>query len=330
LTSPQILPPGPAATAPRVLLIANVAAGVGHPPGLPRDLTAAVERGYGEHLAVTALGADNHPDVRAAAAAFLRADPGIVIAAGGGGTLRAVVEGVYDAYPAGPPSEVLLAALRMGSGNVVARRLGIPSDPLEGALLVGSSLRRHVTRNVGVIRCIHGDADGKTVVRHAVTMCGLGEWGKAPGVLASWRIRHAGVRRLAARVIGLERWNTLEYLWAGGWRLAAGTVLARRCGVVTIDGGSPERLLAGVVLNLPLSPLPDPRVEMGDAAAGATIIPRIGRPRRMRIEPGHPLNIKFLDPQTVEFFLDEDPEEATGHMTLEVPGAIRFLAGAAL
>ncbi|HAF18877.1 MAG TPA: hypothetical protein DCK96_03905, partial [Chloroflexi bacterium] len=68
---------------------------------------------------------DDHPEARSAAAHHASAGPrpSLVVAAGGGGTLRAVVEGVLEAFPDTPPGPdvVRLAALRMGSGNIVAR-----------------------------------------------------------------------------------------------------------------------------------------------------------------------------------------------------------------
>src|SRR5690242_20850313 len=51
----------------------------------------------------------------------------------GGGTLRAVVEGACDGSAGLPCIDRLrIGALRMGSGNVVARQLGMPVDPIAG------------------------------------------------------------------------------------------------------------------------------------------------------------------------------------------------------
>src|SRR5260370_23735776 len=135
--------------------------------------------------------------------------PSLVVAGGGGGTLRAVVEGVLEAVPPAPPGPdvVRLAALRMGSGTVVARRLGIPRDPFTAARQVGEGWARNVPTPVAVIRCTHGLPGGGAAVRHAVTMCGLGQWGLVPGAIARWRQRHARGRKRAAAFMGLERVN---------------------------------------------------------------------------------------------------------------------------
>lgn len=274
---------------------------------------------------------DDHPQARAAAAAFVAAAarPSLVVAAGGGGTLRAVVEGVMDAFPDALPGRdvVRIGALRMGSGNVIARRLGMPPDPGEGAAGIGRAFADGVTAPCSVLRCRHGGPNGTTTVRHAVTMAGFGAWGRVPGDLGRWREGHARARKRAASWIGLERVNTMEYLVAGSMRMLAGTVLPSQCELVEIDGARRLRLLAGVALNLPLPPLPDPHVALGDEAAGIVVVPRLGRPFRRRIEPGHAFRLRLLDRESTEFFLDEDPETAFGWIELEVPGTLAFIPG---
>src|SRR2546422_519398 len=65
-----------------------------------------------------------------------------------------------------------------------------------------------------VLRCRFGTADGGEEVRHAVTMCGLGQFGRASGDLARWH-RLLGWRRQAlVNVAGIERVNDLEYVAA--------------------------------------------------------------------------------------------------------------------
>jgi len=215
----------------------------------------------------------------------------------------------------------------MGSGNVVARRLGIPRDPFEAARQVGEGLARNMTKPCAVLRCQHGLPGGGTAVRHAVTMCGLGQWGLVPGDIARWRQRHAQGRRRAASWVGLERVNGLEYVIFGAARMLAGTVSRSRCEMVEIDGAKPMRLLAAVALNLSLPPLPDPGVALGDEAIGLTVVPRLGRPYRRRLEAGDSFALRLLDRDSVEFFLDEDPEEATGWLRLDVAGVLAFVPG---
>jgi hypothetical protein len=192
---------------------------------------------------------------------------------------------------------------------------------------VGEGLARNVTKPVAVIRCTHGLPGGGTAVRHAVTMCGLGQWGLVPADIARWRQRHVVGRKRAASWVGLERVNALEYVGFGTARMLAGTVSGSRCEMVEIDGAREMRLLAAVALNLPLPPLPDPGVALGDEAVGVTVVPRLRRPFRRRIGAGESFVLRFLDRDSVEFFLDEDPERATGWLKLDVAGVLGFVPG---
>ncbi len=315
------------------LLILNRASGTGHVAQIVDQLSDALRSGHGTVLDVEAMVVDSHPEARSAAAEFAKfgSRPSLLVAAGGGGTLRAVVEGVMEAFPTQPPkANVLrLAALRMGSGNVVAGKLGMPIDPVEAARQVGDGMARNLTEPCSVLRCSHGLPGGGTAVRYAVTMCGLGEWGRVPGDIARWRATHATGRKRAASWVGLERVNKLEYLAFGAARMLAGTVSASRCEMVEIDGKRKLRILAAVALNLPLPPLPDPGVAMGDEAAGMVVVPRLGRPFRRRLEAGDSFAIRLLDRDSIEFFLDEDPERATGWLKLEVAGVLAFVPGRA-
>jgi diacylglycerol kinase-like protein len=316
---------------PSALLILNRASGTGHADVLADQLARALESGYGSSLEIRTVVVSDHPEARSEAARHAAAGsrPSLVVVAGGGGTLRAAVEGVLEAFPVTPPGpDVLrLAALRMGSGNVVARSFGIPRDPLAAARLVGEGLARNLTKPCSVLRCTHGLPGGGTAVRHAVTMCGLGQWGLVPGDIARWRQRHVAGRKRAASWVGLERVNAFEYVIFGAARMLAGTVSGSRCAMVEVDGAREMRLLAAVALNLPLPPLPDPGVALGDAAIGVTIVPRLGRPFRRRLDAGDSFALRLLDRDSVEFFLDEDPEEATGWLRLEVAGVLAFVPG---
>jgi hypothetical protein len=314
---------------PSALLILNRASGTGHPAWVVDQLKKALESGYGSPLQIQTVVVDDHPEARSTAAHFASAAPrpSLVVAAGGGGTLRAAVEGVLEAFPSAPPGpDVLrLAALRMGSGNIVARSLGFPRDPLAAAREVGEGLARNVTKPVAVIRCTHGLPGGGTAVQHAVTMCGLGQWGLVSGDIARWRERHARGRKRAASWVGLERVNEIEYVIFAAARMLAGTVSRSRCAMVEIDGARQIRLLAVFALNLPLPPLPDPGVAIGDESIGLTVLPRLGRPFRRRLNVGDSFTIRLLDRDSVEFFLDEDPEQATGWLRLDVAGVLAFV-----
>ena len=317
----------------RVLLIVNSASGTGSGPALPAQLLGALRDSAGRLREIELALVRDHPAARVAARSFLAASdgPAAVIVAGGGGTLRAAVEGVFDADLAA--CQTWIGALRMGSGNVIARRLGVARDPLVGARQLGTALRLGRTAERPVLRCELGTAAGTLDVRHAVVMCGLGQWGRTSGDLARWHGRMGRSRAAAAALAGLERVNHLEYVAAAGGRLLEAAVWPAACERVEVSfGGAAERyrLLAGTVMTAPIGGIPfDPRVGAGEVAAGALLVPRGGRPRRYRLAPGEPLRIRLLDRRAVELFLDEDPEVAHREISLHVAGNLSFLEVAA-
>jgi hypothetical protein len=320
-----------------VLLLVNRNSGTGCGSRIVDELLHELHEacGWPEELDVDVV--DDHPAARLAARRFLAASrqPAAVIVGGGGGTLRAAVEGVLDGAGDGPMStwQVRLGALRMGSGNLVARRFGVPSDPRQGMHDLAASLRDNRTAPCGVIRCRFGTAAGGEDVRHAVTMCGLGQFGRAPGDLARWHRRLGRPRRVLAALAGIERLNNLEYLTSVSGRLLGATAYGRACERVEISLGERRerfRLLAGAVMKLRVGAIPmDPHVTIQEPAAGVMLLPRGGRPRIWRLGLGEQLRLTLLDRDSVEFFLDEDPERAYGGLTVEMVGTLAFMPGSA-
>lgn len=87
----------------------------------------------------------------------------MVFAAGGDGTVRAVAEVLSG-------SDVALAILPHGTGNLLARNLGVPLDGVDSA--VAHALAVEARRiDVGTIEVTEGDAEGAHVF---VVMAGLG------------------------------------------------------------------------------------------------------------------------------------------------------------
>jgi hypothetical protein len=321
----------------RMLLLVNRSSGLGCRPGIVGDLLQELRQGCGwpEELEVEMV--DDHPRARGATRRFLAEsrEPATVIVAGGGGTLRAAVEGVFDGLAAEPgyAKKVQLGALRMGSGNVVARRFGVAFDAREGMREIAASLRDGRSARCAVIRCRFGTASGGEDVRHAVTMCGLGQFGRTSGDLARWHRRFGLPRKALASIAGIERLNSLEYMLSAGSRLLGATAFPPSCERVEVMLGHRHerfRLLAGAVMNFGVRAIPfDPRVGIEEPAAGVMLLPRAGRLRAWRLGAGEQLRVTLLDRDSVEFFLDEDPERAYGGLTLEVAGTLAFVPGAA-
>lgn len=316
----------------RVLLIVNSASGTGTAPSLAAGLMRDLRDSCGPVRELEVALVRDHPAARLATATFLDGSdpPAAVIAGGGGGTLRAAVEGVFDAQA---HCRTLVGGLRMGSGNVLARQLGVARDPRVGIHQLGAAIRAGRSSRRAVIRCRFGTDSGDDDVRHAVVMCGLGQWGRTSGDLARWHRRFAGGRAAAAALAGLERVNHLEYFAAASSRLVEAAVWPAACERVEVAHGETlerYRLLAGTVMTTRIGGIPfDPQIEAGEVAAGVLLMPRGGRPRRFRLSPGRPLHIRLVDRRAVEFFLDEDPEVAHHELCLEIADTISFLEVAA-
>ena len=97
-------------------------------------------------------------------------------------------------------------------------------------------------------------------------------------------------------------------------------------------------------MSFPVKALPfEPGVRVEDEAVSVYLIPLGGRlspflqmlaPQRLitharcfRLEKNQRLEILPVDRERLEFFLDEDPVQACGRVTLEVAGSIAFVPG---
>ena len=333
----------------RALLIINRKAGTGQGHALSETLTSHFGQGLDQLSQVKVELVSDHAAARACAAEFVSAseNPALVVAGGGGGTLRAAIEGICDARVSDElpgPQHVRVAALRLGSGNVLARQLGVPHDPTVALNSLLMNLKADRTVPCCVMRCETWTRSGDPLVHHAVTLGGLGQFGRIPSDLARWHTRFPAVHKSAAW-FGIEKITNVEY---------ALTLLIRsiRCVLRTDTAEAVEiqfqnrkerfRLLSGVVMNFPLKALPfDPGVSVEDEVLSVYLIPLRGRlsplrqliapkdliPRRVRITRNERLEIRFVDRECVEFFLDEDPVTTYGQMSLGVAGSIAFVPG---
>jgi len=146
----------------------------------------------------------------------------------------------------------------MGSGNVVAKLFGIPLNPVQAIREIGGSLRAGRWAPCCVIGCRIGTPRGEPVTRYAVTMCGLGQFGRTSGDLARWHKRLPGLRRFATRLVKLESLNNVEYGLAVLIRAIWCILQPGVCESVRVEAGGKShslRLLAGVALNFPIKML---------------------------------------------------------------------------
>jgi Diacylglycerol kinase catalytic domain len=337
----------------RILLIVNRSAGIGHGDPVVGRLRATLVKLLGEQATLQVEVVTDHPEARRRAKEFLDASdvPCLILVGGGGGTLRAVIEGLCEGSEEIrlPGRErVLIGALRMGSGNVVARQFGIPRDTEAGLRGIIDNLRAGRTVPCCVMRCETGTHGGLTEVHYGATLGGFGQLGRVPGDLVRWEHRLPAAHKVAATFFGIERLTNVEYALALLIRSAAAALLggstAEKVEVRTSDRSEVMRLLAGVAMNFPVKALPvDPGVRAEDEALSLYLIPYSGRlstlllvlaPRRLlrgalkiRIEGSERVEIQLLDRNTAEFFLDEDPMTYHGRLTLQVAGSLAFVPG---
>ncbi len=164
----------------RVLIVHNPVAGRRR-PGLLSGVVAALERrGLAVHLKAT-----TGPDDAEAFGRDVSADTyDVVVAAGGDGTINGVVNGLMQA--AAPPP---LALLPMGTANVLAAEIGLPTGAEDIAATIAGGSRRAV---------YPGRANG----RHFLLMAGAG--------FDAWVVAHA--RGWLKRLIGKGAY-VVEALW---------------------------------------------------------------------------------------------------------------------
>ena len=337
----------------RILLIVNWTAGIGHSRALVDRLRAMLAEFSGERTTLQVDIVGDHPAARASANEFLTASdaPAVVIVGGGSGTLRAVIEGLCEGHAVGelPGRErVRVGALRMGSGNPLARQFGIPQDPEAGLRGVIENLRAGRTAPCCVLRCEVGMANGSPEVHYAATMGGFGQFGRTPGDLVRLHRLLLAPRALAGRLLGIERVNNVEYVLAVLFRATSCALLGRSATEV-VEVRADDRkevlpLLAGVVMNFPFKELPiDPGVSVEEEALSLYLIPFTGRlsalwlvltPQRLirgalriKVRKFECVEIRLVDRDTAEFFLDEDPMTFHGQLTLQVAGSLAFVPG---
>ena len=322
----------------RALLIINRTAGTGLGESVAEQLSSLFKRNLDGLSEVKVESVSNHADARTCAAGFVSESgaPALVVAGGGGGTLRGVIEGICDTRVSAElpgPERVRVGALRMGSGNVVAKQFGVPSNPVSALDGLLTNLKAGRTVPCCVMRCETWTKPGESKIHYAVTMAGLGQFGRIPSDLARWHARLPALRKIAARSFGIEKFNNVEYAFAFLIRSLSCVLFRSRAETIEIpnhDHSERFRLLSGVVMNFPFAALPfKPAVTVEDEALSAYLIPLspLSHTRRIRIETKQPLEIRFVDRDHVELFLDEDPVTTYKQLRLSVAGSIAFVPG---
>ena len=328
-----------------ILLEINAAAGTGNTPKLGRNIAEILRKRLGHEHHVKLHRAEGHEAIRNSAWAFARRHPedAVIIAGGGGGTLRAVIEGVGIEKPI---KNLRLGALRMGSGNVIARQLGMANDPVEGVEELAAQLLRKAVAQCCVIGCDLLNDNKPTRTVYGATLGGFGLFGRVPQALEEYHADHPKLHRFTAKSVGIERLTNVEY----------GLCLAGLCSraawnpqtlpeIEVKQGNHTEsfRMLAGALMNFPLGALPfQPGLKVEDLALSLHLIPYHSRlqalslvprakalakeARIFRITDDTPVTLRVVNGERMPFFIDEDPLEAA-QLTLRVAGSLPFIPG---
>jgi len=336
----------------RVLLVINRSSATGHTDATVDEIRSSLAAALGQHALLQTELVSDHPGVTHAVCEFLAASDkaALVIAGGGGGTLRAVIEGLCSGSPLGQlpaRDRVRIAALRMGSGNVLAKQFGVPKDPRAGIDGIAGNLKADRTVPCCVMRIDIGRREQEPDVRYAATLGGLGQFGRIPGDLARWHGRWPSLHRLGAKLFGIERLTDIEYGVALLIRSVLCALRPRMAEEIEIALGDEEvrlRLLAGAIMNFELKALPfEPGVRVDEPSLSVHLIPYQSRlaalalvPMARRLARGalqrvvaeeQQLEIRLLDRESAEFFLDEDPMTFYKTLAIQPAGALAFVPG---
>ena len=328
----------------RVLILGHSNAGLGRGAGLLPRLMDHLRDNVAPGVKTHGIFLDSHAEVRAASEAFcVSPGAGCIIVAGGGGTFRAALEGYFAAGPKAQ-HQIQLATLRMGSGNLLGKNLGISRNPMQGIQQITTSLRQNQSLQGYAIRAVAGQADGTTKTHYAAALAGLGEIAALP--LEVDRCRDTAMHRACCDVFPLERVNDVEYAYSMVKRATMAAISPRRCPQIEVEhpGGhrSEFRLLGGVCMSLPVKNLPlQGMPELQEARVGLHLIPQRNafrslqlaadparaaqRAFRCELNEGQMATFRLRDREEGIFFLDEDVLPFHRELSLGCTSAIRFV-----
>ncbi len=296
---------------------------------------------------------DSHDEVVRQTRDFLTSAPGphFLLAGGGGGTNRALVQGLMEQIEKGIVrlEDVQISSLRLGSGNVVPKYFGLPSEPLEAMHDIAAGALAGWTHPCGVYRCTLYYPNSAARSEYGITLGGLGQFARVPADIKHWKDRNANLMRQAARAVPIEAINTTQYVFFNLRRAAQCLLNPRRAEWVEVrySGDSQRvRLWNGFLLNFDFPQLPiRSGCDIGEPRLMFCLLPhqgRIqmlwtllnwrrldGRVRKYEITPERPIEFAFLEDDATIVALDEDTFAAPARIKFEVAGTVRFVTGAA-
>ena len=335
-----------------ILLLINRTAGPGHCLESTDRLKEIATAGLDAETTLTVSVVDDHRKVSDATLNFLDPcrKPATIIVGGGGGTLNAVIQTICEVNTSGqlPGSDVVcIAPLRMGSGNVVAKHLGVPENPFIGL----PYLLRNIQRGISISCCIGRyeleKRNGKTDIRYAMTLAGFGQFGRIPGDLERWHHRFPRFFKRVATRLGIEHLTNLEYgacLFIRSIGCALKPDKLEKIELKFDNRKHDLELLLGMVMNFPIKKLPfNCGIRIQDRKLSLSFIPYTGRLNalimvlipthiarkavQITITPESTATLKLKNADCSEFFLDENPMLWHRKINIRVAGKLAFVPG---
>ncbi len=338
-----------------IFLIVNAGAGVGHDKSLLSRLNFILNT----HTGGTAqmIRVEGHAAIKNKVIEILGKVNGscCIIIGGGGGSVRAAVEGIIAASGDKIPQRVILSALRMGSGNVLAKHYGIPKNPADALPRILLNLKEERISKCCVIKVTAQTGKKTKKVYYAVTMGGFGVLGQIPSDLAEFHQNHPKIHQILAGIFGVEHLTMLEY-GADFFFITLGQIMnpAQGCSMRISKNSktiSPHfELHSGALLNFDVSKLPlRPPHTAAAPEISLYLIPRLGLKTPLLFlskqflqkntryislrKSGRKSDTALLEltgdktasPKRARFFLDEDPLSFYSRLKIEIAGTISFI-----
>jgi diacylglycerol kinase family enzyme len=335
------------------LLVINRTSGTGRTPGDVDCLRTAFYHLFASIPNCIFVVTNSHDEVVRQTRDFLTSAPGphFLLAGGGGGTNRALVQGLMEQVEKGiiQLKDVQISSLRLGSGNVVPRYFGLSSEPLEAMRDIAAGVFAGWSHPCGVYRCTLYYPNSVARSEYGITLGGLGQFARVPADVKRWKDRNAHLIRQAARAIPIEAINTTQYVFFNLRRAAQRLLNPRRAEWVEVRYAGDcrrVRLWSGFLLNFDFPQLPirsgcgigEPRLmfcllsNKGRIQMLWTLLNwrRLdGRVLKYEITPEMPIELVFLEDDATIVALDEDTFTAPARIGFEVAGTVRFVTSAA-
>ncbi|MEM7345000.1 MAG: diacylglycerol kinase family protein [Chloroflexota bacterium] len=282
---------------------------------------------------------------------FLASHPGpyLLLSGGGGGTNRAVVQGLLEMVEAGSVdlNQVRVSTLRLGSGNLLPRQFDLPKNPEAALQAIADDMlnNRQILGTVYKCTCYYPDLS--TQHFHGLTMGGLGQFARVPNDISHWRERHSQLMKKTVGHISIEHINTFQYIAfsiARALRCLRYPSIAERVEVSHRRRSRQFRLFSGLLINFDFPQLPfQTGCTVSEPRLTLCLIPLQGRRQtisallswpnlndhiyRYEITPDQPLEISFLDRSETTLAIDEDTFVVPNRIKFEVATQINLVTG---